>query len=133
MYGIVQGGLYSFDPISKNYQKLLSPEYPGFSSSLVEAGDGNLYIVWSGSLYSYSLSSKQLAKRIDFDGSTGTPTGKMFLSSDGKLYTTTWHGGTNYGGTIFSFDPKQNSLKVIHDFANIYGSTRGSILAEDEA
>jgi uncharacterized repeat protein (TIGR03803 family) len=132
MYGIVQGGLYSFDPISKNYQKLLSPEYPGFSSSLVEAGDGNLYIVWSGSLYSYSLSSKQLAKRIDFDFSSGRPTGTMFLSLDGKLYGTSSRGGANIAGTIFSFDTKNNSLKIIHDFASIYGGTSGNILAEGE-
>jgi uncharacterized repeat protein (TIGR03803 family) len=60
------------------------------------------------------------SKKIDFhDGTLGSRIqGGLTLGHNGKLYGTTWSGGTNYDGTIFKYDIEKQSLHKIADFDN---------------
>jgi hypothetical protein len=54
-----------------------------------------------------------------FGGSEGylSPAGIM-TASNGKLYGTTWFGGTNGSGTVFTFNPISLNFQTIYNFDN---------------
>jgi uncharacterized repeat protein (TIGR03803 family) len=52
--------------------------------------------------------------RTNFGGST--PYGSPVFGADGKLYGSTFYGGKNGRGTVYSMDPATKNFQVIHDF-----------------
>ncbi len=49
------------------------------------------------------------------DGSAAD--GALVLGSDGKLYSTSYYGGANNGGTIFQITPSSGAYKVVFNFS----------------
>src|SRR5579862_4395872 len=61
----------------------------------------------SGVLFSLDPVDTIYTDQYDFNFTSGyIPVADPFEGSDGLLYGTTIYGGINYGGTLFSFDPK---------------------------
>ena len=80
----------------------------------------------TGLLFSYNPIDNTYTKKIDFDDQVLTgwgPIGTLCLAN-GKLYGTTKEGGTKYNGTIFQYDPTNNTFTKKVDFdKTISGST----------
>ena len=122
-YSIGAGVLFSFDPSSATYTKLLDlgGGYGGHPfGSLMQADDGKLYGMTSsggssggGSIFSFDPSSSTYIDLIDYGGS-----GNLIQGSDGKLY------GMSNGrglGVIFSFDPSSSQYTELKDFGETDG------------
>lgn len=72
-----------------------------------------------GTLFHVDADGTDFQKVLDFTDSTGWgPEGGMCLSANGKLYGTTFMGGSGspVAGTLFSFDPAGAGFHKIHDF-----------------
>src|SRR5215471_5086791 len=82
-----------------------------------------------------TLWSQTVTTLVNFDGTNGGNPLAMSLvqGSDGKLYGTTWKGGANSLGTVFSL--KGGTVKVLHSFSGVPpdGDTpdAGLVLATD--
>lgn len=86
---------------------------------LTRNGSTNNY----GVLFSYELASQTyiIKKSFGDNSSEGaTPRGSLILVSN-KLYGMTYAGGANNAGTLFEYDPGQNTYNVKHSFGNISG------------
>ncbi|HYV90652.1 MAG TPA: choice-of-anchor tandem repeat GloVer-containing protein, partial [Chitinophagales bacterium] len=137
MYGVTQNGgnydwgtLYEFDPVSEqvfvkfnfaylagNHPNGKLVEKDGYLYGVTQAGSSNYYY---GELYRFSLSSGTYEILHHFSGTEGSsPTCDLLLASDGKFYGETLYGGNYYSGTLFCFDPSNNSFSVLHDFSGI--------------
>lgn len=104
----------------------------GYSYSLVQAPDGNIYgttitggVNDGGVLYKFDGNGNNYVKLLDFNtslaGGTGfNPMGSMELAPNGKLYGTTYRGGeASNAGTIFSYDYVAGTFAVVHYFQAI--------------
>jgi len=122
------GVLFSFDPTTSNFAKLMDFDNANGGSpygTLLEASDGKLYGMTSaggtngfGVIFSFDPTASSFAKLMDFDNSNGdTPYGSLVESNDGKLYGMTYGGGTfidfNAGGVLFSFDPVSSAYTIL--------------------
>lgn len=132
--GVAEGGtlkaglLFRFNKVTGEYStiKEFNPAVDGGESnqpirignkiygSLSNGGSQN-----GGTIYEYDLVSGIFQKRYDFDTiSDGrNPYGKL-VEFNGKLYGQTWRGGDNHRGTIFEWDPINNSMTCIYQFKN---------------
>ena len=73
----------------------------------------------SGVLFSYDPLANSYVKLHDFSTSTGTfPVGSLMQGTNGKLYGLTQGGGTGNLGTIFSFDPVNNTYADLFNFSS---------------
>lgn len=111
-------------------------------SSLVQGSDGLLYGTTSGggsaglgTLFSLSLTgSETLLHSFGGTASGGdgaTPYANLILASDGKLYGTTFSGGTHDAGTVFRYDPATGKESVLYSFSGgggVPGSLDGAFL-----
>ena len=136
------GVLFSFDPSSSVYKKLLDFDvYPNGSipyGSVIQAKDGKLYgmTTYGGSggggvIFSYDISSSTYNVLKNFGGDH--PYGNLVQASDGKLYGMSSIGqgaGSFAVGDIFSFDPSTSVYSVLKSFNNADegGSPYGSLL-----
>jgi uncharacterized repeat protein (TIGR03803 family) len=113
------GVVFSFDPVSLTYTKLLDFTGPNGASpygSLLQASDGMLYGMTSaggtsdnGTMFRLDPAGSNYTKLVDFNGLNGrSPYGSLMQASNGLLYGMTQHGGSNYPGTdfglLFSYD-----------------------------
>lgn len=133
-----EGTIFSFDPLTNIQAKLYDFDYTNGSSpwgSLVQAGDGKLYGMTSrggtiddGTIFSLDILTNELTKLYNFDYTYGDrPMGSLLQAGNGKMYATTYEGGSGGYGTFFSFDPITNTHALLHDFnytngAHPYGS-----------
>ena len=128
-----RGVIFSFDPVSSTYTTLkdfngISGAFP--NGNLVEASDGKLYGMTYGGghndqgvIFSFDPVSSAYTKLFDFDGTNGAfPDGSFIHAADGKLYSTTYAGGINNLGVIFSFDPESSAYTKVKDFDEIDGA-----------
>lgn len=141
LYGLTsQGGeqsvgvLFQYNPTTSVYQKKvdLNSGANGLTptGSLVQANDGMLYGMTSqggqnaaGVLFQYNPSTQTFTKKIDFADSIGTlPKGSLMKSSDGMLYGLTFSGGANNFGTLFQYNPANNTLTKKFDFDFLQGA-----------
>lgn len=98
--------------------------------SLVQAGDGKLYgltqnggIASAGAIFSFDPASSTFTPLTEFSGPDGfQPRGTLFQASNGLLYGTTFEGGSNNAGVIFSYDPVGLSFTKLKDFDGIDGA-----------
>ena len=129
MFGLGGGVIFSFDPVSSTYTKLI--DFDGTNGanpygSLLQASDGKLYGMTSaggsndsGVIFSYNLLSSTYTKLKDFGGADGTgPNGSLMQASDGKLYGVTGGGGSYSDGVIFSFNPSTSVYTKLKDFGS---------------
>ncbi|HNQ13809.1 MAG TPA: hypothetical protein PKM16_11435, partial [Bacteroidia bacterium] len=148
LYGMCQFGgahnagiLYVFNPSNSTFSKILDFDnlnggYPW--GTMIKAANGMLY----GSTYGGGTGGGGIIFRLNpnthvysilyglnqlSDG--GSITDKLLEASNGKLYGMAAYGGANGEGTIFSFDPSNNTFTKLHDFNGINGGTPyGSLL-----
>ena len=98
------GVIFSFDPFSSTYTKLI--DFIGVNGTspyggLVQVSDGKLYGMTSGGgsnsygvIFSYNPSTSTYIKLKDFGGANGArPNGNLMQANDGKLYGMTTIGG----------------------------------------
>ncbi len=101
--------------------------YP--SNGLIEKSDGKLYGLTTyggtqnkGVLFAIDTTSSNFVKLHDFISVSGIePYGKLLAATNGKLYGTACHGGTNNAGVLFSFDADSSIYTVVFDFDIING------------
>lgn len=109
--------------------------------TLVKCGNGDLYGCTqlggygdSCTCYKYDCHTGIFYDIHDFaaDPIHGeTSYGGMMLASDGKLYGTTYSGGTYNKGVVFSIDPNNNDLYTdIHDFNDTLGSLASGVIMQ---
>ncbi|HEX4119960.1 MAG TPA: choice-of-anchor tandem repeat GloVer-containing protein [Verrucomicrobiae bacterium] len=121
--------LYSFSALAANGTNRDGASPAG---NLTQARDGNLYGTASaggagnsGTLFQISLSGSFHAmysfsalngEDDNMDGSD--PEAALIQGTDGNLYGTTYAGGTNGFGTLFTYDLSQNQLSTLYVFQN---------------
>ncbi|MCU0359961.1 MAG: hypothetical protein MUF75_04435 [Bacteroidia bacterium] len=96
--------------------KAQSPALWGLTAN---GGDG------LGSLFSINTGSTAISSQYNFQGYPGNAPQyvKLCQATNGKLYGTTRLGGINNLGTLFEYNPANNSYSVLVDFD---GTTKGS-------
>ncbi len=124
------GVLFNYDLSSNLYTDIFdfdsingrNPEAP-----LIQATNGKLYGVTSqggsdstktGVLFTYNPDSNIFSKLYDFDISSGHEgwLNDIMQASDGMIYGITQFEGLYQQGTIFKFNPVNNSFTKLHDF-----------------
>src|SRR5258705_879162 len=126
--GEQMGVIFSYDLSTSTYTKLsdLDASYGRNPfCALIQANDGKLYgmTVAGGSspgggvIFSYNPSTSVFTKLWDFDFGYGRlPFGSLMQANNGKLYGTTFYGGDNGAGVVFSFDPLTSTYTKLKDF-----------------
>ena len=130
------GTIFSFDPSKKTYTKLF--DFSGTNGSTPYAS----LLVFGGKLYGMTErgGSSGLGTIFSFDPITGMhnklfdfsslisgvrPLGNL-TESFGQLYGMTSRGGSNDKGTVFSYDPANNTFTKLHDFIGGNGASPSS-------
>jgi uncharacterized repeat protein (TIGR03803 family) len=141
LYGMAQYGgassygvIFSFDPEAAVYTKLYmfdgnSGANPTFGK-LLYASNGKIYgttqsggVSYYGVLFSFDINTGVYTKLHDFDGVHGNmPNGSLMEATNGKLYGTTYQGGLNSQGILFSFDITSGTYTDVFDFNGTNGS-----------
>jgi uncharacterized repeat protein (TIGR03803 family) len=87
-------------------------------STFVQGPNGNLYAMTYlggsnnfGTLFEYDINTNSIDKKLDFNGSNNgrNPFGNLTLANNNIFYGQTPYGGSSNAGTIFSFDPSNDS------------------------
>jgi uncharacterized repeat protein (TIGR03803 family) len=134
-----KGTIYCYDIVNNVHTKLY--DFKGFDDGEAPVGgllltsNGNFYGVTSyggnfnyGTIYEYDLLNDTVLLLHNFNFQSGgaiRPTDALVEATNGKLYGCTQGGGSSYLGTIFNFDPSNNTYSQLFDFNN---STGGSPL-----
>ncbi len=123
------GVLYSYDPVSTVFEKLVdltgaTTGIEPYDCGLVEYTNGVLYgaarggVNNKGVLFEYNFLTDTFSKKHDFDGVDGElPASSMTKFSDGKLYGMTYHGGSGGLGVVYAYDPSQSSFTKVINFS----------------
>ena len=140
-----QGTLFQYNYVNDVFTKKIdfssasAGRRPGGNASLMQATDGMIYgtTAYGGSgygiLYKFDPDSSLLYDKTSFnfipDGSY--PIAPLVQTSSGKLFGTTWAGGTNTnGGTVFQYNHTSSTFIKKIDFLNSNGSQPSSALIE---
>lgn len=130
------GTLFSFDTANNTVN--WEYEFQGGTGgripqgNLVTDGSGILYGTTfqggansTGLLYSWNPSTKTFTVLADFSDtlSGNYPSGYLTMTASGNILGTAWQGGKNYSGTVFSFNPRDSTLKIA---ANLSDTLTGS-------
>ncbi len=134
------GVMFSFNPSTGVYIKLVDFSNGRPYGSLIQAKNGKLYGMnhagdYSyGVIFSFELSSSTYTEVKDFfDGFNslnGTyPNGSLIQAGNGMLYGTTSGGGSKGAGVVFSFDATSSTYTKLKDFYYTNGSgSSGSLI-----
>jgi uncharacterized repeat protein (TIGR03803 family) len=139
IYGHQQNGIiYKFDPNTHVYT-MLNSSSGYYMGGLMQGADGALYgVSYSGGansqgyIFRYDLTTQTYTILYSFDGIHGAAPyiENLLQGTDGKLYGTTYAGGANSTGVIFSYDIAANVYADLHDFNGTQGSTPYSGLVQ---
>jgi uncharacterized repeat protein (TIGR03803 family) len=140
LYGMTNAGgannygiIFSYDAGSNTFADVFDLDSITGSSpygNLFQAANGKLYGLTSaggandyGVLFSFDPASNTYHDLYDFIYATGsTPFGGLMQTADGLLYgTASVGGGSNYYGTLFSFDTSSNTFTDVFDFNDTLG------------
>jgi uncharacterized repeat protein (TIGR03803 family) len=132
--GLSHGLLFEYNPSTNKFTSKI--EFNGANGShpyggLTTGPSGKLYGMTTfggtydkGVLFEFEIATNVFVKKIDFNGGNGsTPLGNVPLFANGKIYGTTFFGGTNNMGVLFEFDPVTNIFTKKADFNHSNGST----------
>jgi uncharacterized repeat protein (TIGR03803 family) len=95
-------------------------------STFVQGPNGNLYAMTYlggsnnfGTLFEYDINANSIDKKLDFNGSSNgrNPFGNLTLANN-IFYAQTPYGGSNNAGTIFSFDPSNDTYSKKIDLSS---------------
>lgn len=127
-----RGTLFTFHPVKKEYRIIhhFSGSYgsgPGIpilhkSGKIYGTGGGGAHN--DGIIYEFDLKSNKFKKLYDFNQlTTGQYSAGLCLATDGYLYGSTRQRGANQSyGSIFRFDPRNNSYQHIMYFNGTNGA-----------
>ncbi len=133
LYGVTQGGLavaYKITMPAGSFSVLANLPYASVAP-LIVGTDGNLYgTTLKGGTFNqgtvFQLTKKGVLKIIYSFGANGTdgltPSAPLLQGADGKLYSTTYWGGTTGLGTVFSLTTAGTGYKILHSFNNTDGA-----------
>lgn len=124
------GVLYSLNPKTNEKKVLYDFIFSGSNglnprTKLVQTADGKLWGVTArggsygdGTIFSFDTSKKTIAWEYEFNGSSDgkVPMGNFIIDSKGLLYGTTFQGGANNSGIIYSFNPSTKVFSKLGDF-----------------
>jgi uncharacterized repeat protein (TIGR03803 family) len=136
-YSLTFNGTAITGSLSGRYQFPAKHAVEGAQTGLTLAPNGKLYGVTSadgtngnGTIFEYAVSGGYSLKQSFNSSVNGSaPYAEMILASNGKLYGTTYQGGTNNQGVIFSYDYINNTLTKVFDFSTTTGTNpRGRLL-----
>ena len=140
--GIYGGGtIFQIDPSTNSFLKLhdFHPNTEGSNPicSLMEY-NGFLYGTLSqvgaygaGSIFKFEIQTKKVIIAHHFYGGTGiSPRGTLMLATNGFIYGTTVSGGSGSQGTLFQFNPINNTLYTLVNFNGSNGGNSHSNLVE---
>ncbi|MCC6258240.1 MAG: T9SS type A sorting domain-containing protein [Chitinophagaceae bacterium] len=104
----------------------------------IQASNGKIYGVTTsggsknaGVIFSYDPVSASYTRLVDFDGvNGGKPFANFTNATDGKMYGTTFDGGLNNMGVIYSFDPVTSVYSKLKDFTGTDGANSYSSLVQ---
>ena len=136
------GVLFEYNPINNSYTRKL--DFDGNNgrnpySAMTFANDTILYgmtpnggLYDFGVLFSYAPLSGAYTALFHFDdtGNGSSPFGKPVMAANGKLYGLTYQGGLYGYGTLYAFDPADNTLQVKKHFDGAVSGSfpQGSLL-----
>lgn len=141
-----KGVLFQFNPVTHMYIKKMEFDYNTTGgipfSSLIETPDGMLYATTrdggannNGVLFQYDPVNDVYTNKHNFTQTiTGQmPWGSLLYASDGNLYGMTQHGGINFDGTLYQYNPTTNicTKKVDFDGVNEANATGSLMQASD--
>jgi uncharacterized repeat protein (TIGR03803 family) len=121
------GIIFSYDPVSLTYKKLMDFEGYNPYGSLIEASDGKLYgmvsnggVINAGYIFFYDPLTTSYSKLFDFKSNNNgyLPLGNLLQASNGIMYgsSTIGNGYSNIFGLIFSFDPVTLAYTKLKDY-----------------
>ena len=122
-----RGGVFCCDPrLRLSWSAASMPAaWPAPQHGLLRARDGVLYGVAQSSEHPgvlYSLGSDGvLRERHRFGAEAPAPAdprGVPVEGSDGRLYATSFSGGAHGAGTLYAFDPGDDTIEVLHAFGD---------------
>lgn len=133
LYGVTESGgnnnrgvLYEFDISNLEYNILynFNDSTGGGPKSIMMASDECLYGTayfggdyFEGVLFKFNIGAGLFKKCVDFNDSIGKSLkGSIIEASNGKLYGTTYGGGSQNGGVLFEFNRQTESYSVKHNF-----------------
>jgi uncharacterized repeat protein (TIGR03803 family) len=148
LYGVTDsGGLYgygtifSFNPNTGIYNDVYDFDSAIYSpcGGLVQANNGLLYGLTGeggannyGVIYSFDTAGNVFIKRYDFAFSDGLPywNNAMIMATNNFLYGMAENGGDNNWGTIFSFNPANDTFSKLYDLDSVNGKWPSSRLMQ---
>ncbi|MCB0790181.1 MAG: hypothetical protein H6595_03025 [Flavobacteriales bacterium] len=127
------GTIFSYAPGTGTYTTLYSMSSTsggGPIRGMVQHTNGKLYGTSStngtnffGTFWEFNPSTNAFVKRVDFNQTNGRlPKGAPVLASNGKLYGTTFLGGTTNKGVIYEFNPTGNAYAKKVDLTVLTGT-----------
>ncbi|HMJ67304.1 MAG TPA: choice-of-anchor tandem repeat GloVer-containing protein [Cyclobacteriaceae bacterium] len=131
-----KGVLFQYDPATKIYTRKIDfdnvvTKGANPQSNPVLHSNGKLYGVTAdggtntgGTLYEYDPATSILTTRAEFDYNLhgAGPVGSLFLASNGKFYGIMVVGGATGVGTIYEFNPTNNTFAKKVDFNQANGA-----------
>jgi uncharacterized repeat protein (TIGR03803 family) len=133
LYGLVQNGIiYQFNPNTHVYTVLHQASATSYTGGLMQAADGKLYGTSTnggtygyGTVFSYDLTSHVYSVIYSFDGTHGRAPYYLNLiqAANGNIYGTTYMGGANNAGVLFSYDVSSTTNPVLYNFNGTNGSS----------
>ena len=131
--GLTYGVIFSLDPSDGSYKdEFYLTDSDGFNSQGgLSVANGKLYGMassggvisgshYGGTIYEFSVSDSSLTLKYDFTPASGiSPTCKLFLANNGKMYGTTSYSDTSIRATLFQYDTALNTVTVMHAFNSI--------------
>ena len=99
-------------------------------STLFQASNGRIYGTTelggsnnTGVIFEFHQSNGSISVIANFTGINGAkPKGGLVEHSNGKIYGTTYEGGSNNGGSIFELDTASNTLTTVFNLSSSIGT-----------
>ncbi len=113
------GNLFKYDPRDSTFYNLLEFGVGNKNplNGLIIDSNFNVFGVNSLNIYKYNIITGLLTNLHQWNNATGDDARSgMMQASNGLLYGTTYHGGLDDAGVLYSLDPISNTYTVLHEF-----------------
>src|SRR5688572_20733474 len=135
------GVIWSYEPSSNTYtvmHNFNTADGTNPYGGLILATDGRFYGMTRlggannvGTIYKFNDTTGVYTKVHDFVTANGaSPRGRLMQASNGLLYGTTFSGGANSLGVLFSFNPVGNVYTKLYDMTSANGSNPVATVVE---